>query len=241
VLRRYLLVALVAAATSVPCLAAEVLLATGKVLEVTSVRPDGEDIWLDLAEGGLLAVPRELVVEIRYPAPAPIAPTATPPSGEEPPSSSLSQLPSSSSSSASAEGGLAGVIEAAAAKHGLDPRLLRAVIEAESAWDAGAVSPRGAMGLMQLMPATARARGVEDPFDPAQNVDAGAAELAAWIDGYAGEVAVALAAYNAGGRAVDRYDGIPPYTETLTFVRRVLNLYFAQRSEPPLQTPSSSE
>jgi soluble lytic murein transglycosylase-like protein len=102
-----------------------------------------------------------------------------------------------------------------------------AVIQVESMWNADAVSPKGAMGLMQLMPATAKGHGVTDPFDPAQNVEAGIAELGVQLRRHENEISMALAAYNAGGVAVRRYRGIPPYRETLDYVQKVLDLYFS--------------
>lgn len=111
-----------------------------------------------------------------------------------------------------------------AAQCGLDPRLVRAVIQAESDWDPRAVSRKGAMGLMQLMPETAAVLAVEDPFDAAENVRAGTTYLARLLDRF-GELTLALAAYNAGPTTVDRHGGVPPYAETREYVRRVLSLY----------------
>lgn len=113
----------------------------------------------------------------------------------------------------------------AAARNGLDPALVRAVVAVESAFRPGAVSPKGAQGLMQLMPATAAALGVKDAFDPAQNLDAGSRHLAALVQGYAGDLNKALAAYNAGAGAVARHGGVPPYRETKDYVAKVLNRY----------------
>ena len=107
---------------------------------------------------------------------------------------------------------------------GIDPRLVEAVIQAESAWNRRAVSRTGAMGLMQLMPQTAVELAVDDPWDAAQNVRGGTAYLARQLERF-GSPELALAAYNAGPEAVKRYDGIPPYAETREYVRRVLSLY----------------
>jgi soluble lytic murein transglycosylase-like protein len=118
-----------------------------------------------------------------------------------------------------------GVINGAAQRHELDPALLTAVVERESDYDPHAVSKAGAMGLMQLMPDTARDLGVRDPFDPAQNVEGGATYLRGLIDRYHGRLDFALAAYNAGPGAVDHYGGVPPYAETRAYVQGILGAY----------------
>jgi soluble lytic murein transglycosylase-like protein len=112
----------------------------------------------------------------------------------------------------------------AAASEGIPPALVKAVIAAESAFDSEAVSRKGAQGLMQLMPETAEEMGVENPLEPAQNVRGGTSYLRAMIDRY-GDLGRALAAYNAGPSAVDRYGGIPPFQETQDYVERVLSYY----------------
>ncbi len=114
------------------------------------------------------------------------------------------------------------LIEAASARHGLDAALLKAVVQAESGFNENAVSPAGAQGLMQLMPSTASALGVADPFDPAQSIDAGARYLKQQLDRF-GDVTLALAAYNAGPNAVAKYRGVPPFRETQNYVTRVLS------------------
>lgn len=106
---------------------------------------------------------------------------------------------------------------AAAARYDLSPALIDAVARSESGYDAKAVSPAGAIGVMQLMPATARALGV-DPTDPAQNIMGGAAHLRAQLDRFDGAVDLALAAYNAGGGRVAQYGGVPPFKETRAYV-----------------------
>lgn len=115
-------------------------------------------------------------------------------------------------------------IESAAQDHGVEASLLRALIHTESAFNPRAVSPKGALGLMQLMPQVARYLGVRNPFDPAQNIAGGTRHLALLIRKYGGNLKLALAAYNAGEGAVEQYRGIPPYAETQNYVRRVLAL-----------------
>lgn len=112
-------------------------------------------------------------------------------------------------------------IELVALQHGLSPDLVKAVALVESGLDPKAVSPKGAMGLMQLMPATAEQYGVTDPFDPDQNLRAGTEHLAGLLDEFDGDLNLALAAYNAGAGAVRRYGGIPKYRETQNYVRKV--------------------
>ena len=117
-------------------------------------------------------------------------------------------------------------IEQAAARHNVDPNLVRAVVKVESNFNPNAVSRKGAMGLMQLMPATARQLKVKNPFDPEQNVDAGVRHLKQLLESYGGDVKLTLAAYNAGSGAVARNSGVPHYAETQNYVRRITNLYY---------------
>ncbi len=116
-------------------------------------------------------------------------------------------------------------IDRAAARHNVDPSLVRSVVKVESNFNPNAVSRKGAMGLMQLMPSTARSLNVANPFDPAQNVDAGVRHLRKLLDSYGGDVGLSLAAYNAGSGAVARSAGIPHFRETQNYVRRITNLY----------------
>jgi soluble lytic murein transglycosylase-like protein len=113
------------------------------------------------------------------------------------------------------------LVDAAAKKTAIPAKLLRSLVAAESAYQPGVVSPKGAIGLMQLMPATASQYGA-DPKDPAQNVEAGTAYLRDLLLKYNGDVSLALAAYNAGPGAVQKYGGVPPYAETRSYVGRVI-------------------
>ncbi len=125
------------------------------------------------------------------------------------------------------------IIETAALSASVEPNLLRAVIVVESGFNSRAVSKRGAVGLMQLMPATASRFGVSNPYDPRQNIHAGAKYLKFLIDRFGQDVRLALAAYNAGEEAVDRNGGqIPPFTETMAYVPRVLRIYRMLATQP---------
>ncbi|MDD9900381.1 MAG: lytic transglycosylase domain-containing protein [Alphaproteobacteria bacterium] len=122
---------------------------------------------------------------------------------------------------ASVSSGYEHFIRKAATDYGLSADLIRAVIRVESAGKYDALSPKGAQGLMQLMPTTARQYGVTNPFDPAQNIYGGSKYLSYLLNRYNGDTKLALAAYNAGEGTVDRYKGIPPYPETIQYVRKV--------------------
>ncbi|MGO9123625.1 MAG: lytic transglycosylase domain-containing protein [Terriglobales bacterium] len=117
-------------------------------------------------------------------------------------------------------------IDQAASRHNVDPNLVRAVIKVESNFNPNAVSRKGAMGLMQLMPQTARRLNVSNPFDPEQNVDAGVRQLKQLMENYGGDVKLTLAAYNAGPGAVARSAGVPHYAETRKYVKRITQLYY---------------
>ena len=114
----------------------------------------------------------------------------------------------------------------AAARHNVDPNLVRAVVKVESNYNSHAISNKGAMGLMQLMPSTAKMLKVKNPFDAQQNVDAGVRHLKSLLESYGGDVKLTLAAYNAGEGAVARSAGVPHFAETQDYVRRITNLYY---------------
>ena len=117
------------------------------------------------------------------------------------------------------------VIQQAAARHGVDPDLVRAVIQVESNFNPRAVSKKGAMGLMQLMPETAKRLKVNNPFDPAENVDAGVRQLKSLLTSYNGDVSLSVAAYTAGPGAVARFNGVPNYGETRHYTRQISQIY----------------
>jgi soluble lytic murein transglycosylase-like protein len=130
-----------------------------------------------------------------------------------------------------------GLITESAQRNGVDPALLKGLIRQESNFDPAARSGAGAVGLTQLMPATAAGLGVADPTDPAQAIEGGARYLRAQLDRFGGDEAKALAAYNAGPGAVQRYGGVPPYAETQAYVQRVLGYARAYRGTL-LSTPT---
>ena len=191
----------------------------GRVLHASAVRYEGSEVILTLRTGGEMRTPRDFVVsvtpdEVPWPEPVPVAP----PSVVEAPAEVTPFHPPTTDE-------LRSLIDDLAGRHGVDVRLAHALIQVESNYRVDAVSPKGAMGLMQLMPATARQYAVENPFDARQNVDAGLRHLRGLLDRYGtGQERLALAAYNAGEGAVNRYQGVPPYKETQAYVQRILAL-----------------
>ena len=193
------------------CFAGEfAVLSTGFRLHADHHEVAGSNVRLYQKDGGYSELSASMVTgfeqEVELPPPAPVAvpaPTAKPAVPERTPRE---------------------LVDAAAKKNGLPPSFVHSVVAAESGYQANAVSPKGAVGLMQLMPATAQAYRA-DPRDPAQNVEAGAAYLRELLIKYNGDPQRALAAYNAGPGAVDKYNGVPPYAETQTYIERVLRKY----------------
>jgi soluble lytic murein transglycosylase-like protein len=204
-MKRCLLVAVVLAGA--PQVHAEIaLLENGMTLKVAARRTEGETLFLDLVGGGQVGVP---AATVRGFVPDEVLDEVAP---------------------RAAEGGdVRALVAEAARRHGLDPALVLAVVSVESGFRADAVSPKGARGLMQLMPATAASLGVADPLDPASNVDGGTRHLGALVARYGGDLSKALAAYNAGEGAVDQHGGVPPYSETRSYVSKVLGRYRAKR------------
>jgi len=132
----------------------------------------------------------------------------------------------------------ADIVEEKAKKHNVDPKLVKSVIRAESNWNPKAVSPKGAMGLMQLMPSTAQLMGVSNPYDPEQNVDGGVKYLRHLLTRFDGNLTLALAAYNAGPKRVEQKGGVPAIPETVSYVQRIIGDYSGVR--PMVDIPFSS-
>jgi soluble lytic murein transglycosylase-like protein len=148
-------------------------------------------------------------------------------------------LPSQTISTAAPTAQLDDIVNNAAARHQVDPALVKAVINTESGWNSTALSRKGAMGLMQLIPGTAQRFGVGNPYDPAQNIEGGTTYLKTLLDRYNGDLSKSLAAYNAGEGAVDKSGGVPWYPETRRYVQKVTDTYFRPESGRNL-TPVSA-
>jgi soluble lytic murein transglycosylase-like protein len=121
------------------------------------------------------------------------------------------------------------IIYSKADKYRIEPSLVSAVIKVESNWDAKAISHKGAMGLMQLMPSTAKEMNIKNPFDPEENIEGGTRYLRYLLDKFDGDINLALAAYNAGPGKIEKFRGIPPFKETKQYVKRILSIYNGER------------
>ena len=215
-LKVYLLVTVLALLVAAPAQAEIIVLGSGQTLSVKSHRVEGDRIVLQMRSGGEVTCDKALIEkilpdEIPFVEPQPPAVEAD---GEAP----RAQDPVS----AIAMGPYGEIITAVAETHGVDPLLVRALIHVESGDRPTARSNKGAMGLMQLMPSTARLYKVRNPYDPKANIAAGVKHLKSLIDRWG--VDLALAAYNAGEGAVKKFNGIPPYRETRNYVSRILSL-----------------
>ncbi|HUF23096.1 MAG TPA: lytic transglycosylase domain-containing protein [Vicinamibacterales bacterium] len=200
-----------AAGALTPAAAEIVYLTSGRTVNVAGHRFEGDMVVLALRSGGEMVMSRALVArvapdEVPWIDPRAAAPVVAP----------------KAAPALEAPAQFEALITQAAETHAVDPNLVRAVIKVESAWKPKARSHKGAMGLMQLMPATAREYGVRNAYDPAENINAGVKHLRSLLNRF--DVRLALAAYNAGAGAVERYGGIPPYRETREYVKKVLSL-----------------
>jgi soluble lytic murein transglycosylase-like protein len=182
------------------------VLESGKTMKIRAYEVQGASIHVTINDRSEMVIPVEWVREIR------IVPDEPEPQLAAEDIEAIRQFAYSD------------LILSLSKKHELDWKLVAAVMAVESNFNPRAVSPKGAQGLMQLMPATARLYSVANPYDPIQNVEAGIRHLKMLVTRYAGKLELALAAYNSGEMAVDRYGGIPPYTETKAYVRKVLQL-----------------
>ena len=212
--------------SAVPAEASHVVTFTsGGTLEIVSYRVEGARIIVTLEGGGEIAFPTMQVSGIAAAPPRMVPPPA--PSGTPaPPVAPSVKAPGDAMETPhispwDPEPGVRALIRQVATSMEVDPKLLEALVETESKFDPYAVSRKGAMGLMQLMPETARRFEVANVFDPRQNLEGGTRYLKELLDRY-DDTALALAAYNAGEDAVDRYRGIPPYRETRGYVSRIL-------------------
>lgn len=199
---------------AVPAAAEIVYLQSGRTLSVKGHRYDGDSIVLSLRNGGEVACDKSLIDkivpdEVPHVEPAP-AQEDSDPEGDQAPKALEAATP------------FAEIISAVSQAHGIDPVLVSALIKVESGYRPRARSRKGAMGLMQLMPSTAREYKVRNPFDPKANIEAGIKHLKSLIDRFDGGLELALAAYNAGEGAVKKFNGIPPYRETRNYVTRIL-------------------
>jgi soluble lytic murein transglycosylase-like protein len=210
--------AFLALLTAVPASAEIVFLTSGRTLSVKSHKVEGESIVLTLRGGGEVTCDKSLIAKIEADEVPYIDPDAAKPA-DVPAALDPAARPTLDGTP------FAELIAAAAEAHGVDPLLVKALIQVESGYRPRARSPRGAVGLMQIMPATAREYKVGNPFDPKANIEAGVKHLKALLDRFGGDrTELALAAYNAGPGAVEKFNGIPPYRETRNYVTRILEL-----------------
>src|SRR5262245_11502804 len=200
-------------ASASPARAELVFFSTGRTMSVKGHRVEGESVVLTLRSGG------EIVCEAS--AVARFAPDEVPYPDPEAEAAPVVEAPVQAQSIAVPYGE---IIDKVAAEQGVNAKLVRALVQVESAYQPRARSPKGAMGLMQLMPETARQYGVADPYDPVSNIEAGIKHLKSLLLRFPKSVALALAAYNAGEGAVIRFNAIPPYAETRNYVSRILSL-----------------
>ncbi len=216
-----------------------VIFGDGRELRVQGIVLEGDSARLLFPDGGSLSVPLSSVVSVEpiVAPPADVAPAAGTPTAEQGESSArileMASAYERQEGWRTAAGAFADLLAAAADRNGVGRSLLAAVAQVESGFDAKAVSRKGALGLMQLLPETAKRFGVSDPFDPGQSAEGGARYLRWLMDRYDGRLDLALAGYNAGEGAVDRHSAIPPYRETLGYVVKVLKRAVATASPAP--------
>jgi soluble lytic murein transglycosylase-like protein len=206
-------------AVAIPASAEIVILSSGRTLSVKSHRVDGDHIVLTLRSGGEVTCDKSIVERVEpdeVPYVDPDAPKPAEPEGIatqiQPDDSLLDGTPYGE------------IIASVSEAQGVNPMLVRALIQVESKFRPTARSRKGAMGLMQLMPSTAREYNVRNPFEPKANIEAGIKHLKSLIERFGSSLELGLAAYNAGPGAVEKFNGVPPYRETRDYVSRILSL-----------------
>ena len=200
-----------------------VYLTSGRTLSVKAHAESGESVVLTLRGGGDVTLDKTLVEKIvpdEVPHPDPVPAAAATDQAQAP--AALEQPAGPQRTSLLRDTSYADLITAAAEAHGVDPLLVQALIQVESNYQPRARSPKGAMGLMQLMPSVAREYKVRNAYDPKANIDAGVRKLKSLLEKYS--VDLALAAYNAGEGAIQRFGGVPPYRETQNYVSRIMSI-----------------
>ena len=204
--------AIIAFAVASPASAELIYFSNERTMSVSGHRVEGDHLVVKLRGGGEMTFDRALIArigpdEVAYPeeSPAPAQPTRI-----------------VSGAGLTENTSFDPIIESASGKHGVDARIVKAVIQVESSFRPRARSPKGAMGLMQLMPRTARQYAARNPYDPKSNIEAGTRYLSKLLSEF--DLPLALAAYNAGEGAVRRFGGIPPYAETQAYVAKILSL-----------------
>ena len=203
---------------SLPASAEIVFMTSGGTLSVKGHTTDGDTITLTLRTGGTVTCDKQLIDrivpdEVPHPDPVQVAPVLPAPA-----------VAAFTKSAQLRDNAYSDLISTAAETYGVDPILVQALIQVESNYNPRSRSSKGAMGLMQLMPAVAREYNVRNAYDPASNIDAGVRKLKSLLETMKGDLALALAAYNAGEAAVSKFGGVPPYRETQNYVSRILAL-----------------
>jgi soluble lytic murein transglycosylase-like protein len=208
------LFAIIVLAIATPASAELIFFSEQRSMSVASHRFEGDRVIVSLRGGGEMSFDRALIAKV--------APDEMPYIDDDITETKDVAVPVAAGQGLARDTAYDPIIESAATRHDVDARIVKAVIQVESAFQPRARSPKGAMGLMQLMPKTARHYEARNPYDPASNIDAGTQYLKRLLDEF--ELPLALAAYNAGEGAVRRFGGIPPYAETQAYVTKILEL-----------------
>ena len=218
-------------AAAAPASAEIVFLSSGRTLSVKSHRVEGDRVVLTLRSGGEVTCNKELIARVE-PDEVPYVDPDEPKAPEAGPETLVVVDQEENLLDGTPYGE---IIAAASEAHGVNPMLVRALIQVESKFRPTARSRKGAMGLMQLMPSTVREYNIRNPFEPKANIEAGIKHLKTLIDRFGSSIELGLAAYNAGPGAVEKFNGVPPYRETRNYVSRILSL--AGLKYPPGSDP----